>query len=299
MAPVGPQLDTVERKIARIASRAHGIVTRAELLAAGLSAKEIRHRLDIGALIPVHRGVYRVGHMAPSVEARYMAAIKACGPGAVLSGLAAAWLLGLIKGPAPAPEVTARSLRRVAGAKTRRSRTVEAITWRGIPVTTAARALLDIAKELPEDELAKACHEAGVRFKTTPRQVKLLLARRSNTPGAAKLKRIVSGDSPVLLSRMERRFRKLLRQARLPLPQTNRPKDGHYVDCRWPQHRLTVELDSYRFHSSRYAWEQGYRREREAYARGDEFRRYCWSDVFETPTRTLTEVNRALGRVEA
>jgi Transcriptional regulator, AbiEi antitoxin len=291
---VGPQLDTVERKVERIGSSAHGVVTRSELLDAGVSGKEIRHRLEIGALIRVHPGVYRVGHRAPSVVARYMAAVKACSERAVLSGLAAAWLFGLIRGLAPPPEVTGPRLRLVRGVKVRRSSDIEAMTFRGIRVTTVPRTLVDIAADLPEDELAKACHEAGVRFKTTPRQVNLVLARRPRTKGAAKLQRILSGDSPILLSRLEKRFRKLLRQAGLPLPQTNRPAGGHYVDCRWPEHRLTVELDSYRFHSSRYAWEQDRRREREAYARGDQFRRYVWGDVFEAPAQMLVELRALL-----
>jgi hypothetical protein len=71
-APGGQQSRTVERELARMASRAHGVVTRAELLGAGISAKEIRQRLATGALIAVSRGVYRVGHTAPSVEARYL-----------------------------------------------------------------------------------------------------------------------------------------------------------------------------------------------------------------------------------
>jgi hypothetical protein len=97
----------VERVIGRLATRAHGVVTRVELLDAEVTKAEIDQRVGTGALISVFRGVYRVGHRAPSVEARYMAAVKACGQGAVLSGLAAAHLFGLVKGPAPAPEVTA------------------------------------------------------------------------------------------------------------------------------------------------------------------------------------------------
>ena len=296
---MGPKVDTVERRIERLASRAHGVVTRSEVLDAGVSGKEVRHRLETGGLIAVHRGVYRVGHRAWSVEARYMAAVKACGEGAVLSGLAAAHLLGLLKGPAPPPEVTAPGLRRVKGVKTRRSRQIEATEWKGIPVTTAPRTLVDIAGDIAEDELARACHEAGVRFRTTPRRVEAVLARRPKARGAAKLRRITSGDSPIILSKLEKRFLKLLREAGLTLPRTNRPKDGHYIDCRWPEHKLTVELDSYRFHSSRYAWEQDHRREREARARGDEFRRYTWSDVFEEPAPTVAEVRNLLGRVEA
>src|SRR5918994_4585945 len=98
---------TAEQKLASLASASHGVVTRAQLLAAGLTLDEIRHRLQSGALLREYRGVYRVGHRAPSVEARYLAAVWACGEKAVLSGRAAAHLLGLLKGAAPAPEVTA------------------------------------------------------------------------------------------------------------------------------------------------------------------------------------------------
>jgi hypothetical protein len=295
---VGPQSDTVERELDRIASGAHGVAARRELLDAGVSVKEIRHRLKIGGLIREFPGVYRVGHRAPSVEARYMAAVKAGGKGAVLCGLAAAYLLGLLKGAPPPPQVTSPGKRRIPGVRTRRSRQIEATVWRGIPVTTVPRTLVDIAGDVPEYELAKACHEAGVRFRTTPRQVNLVLARRRNARGVAMLRRITSGDTPILLSKLEKGFRKLLRDDGLDLPETNRRAGAHYVDCRWPEHKLTVELDSYRFHSSRYAWEQDRHREREAYARGDQFRRYVWGDVFETPAQTLAELRRALGRVE-
>jgi hypothetical protein len=66
------------------------------------------------------------------------------------------------------------------------------------------------------------------------------------------------------------------------------------VDCRWRDQQLTVELDSYRYHSSRHAWEQDRHREREARARGDEFRRYTYGDVFEHPRLMLRELRRLL-----
>jgi hypothetical protein len=66
------------------------------------------------------------------------------------------------------------------------------------------------------------------------------------------------------------------------------------VDCRWPENKLTVERDSYRYHRSRHAWEQDRRREREAYARGDEVRRYTYGDVFESPELMLAEMQRLL-----
>ena len=80
----------------------------------------------------------------------------------------------------------------------------------------------------------------------------------------------------------------------LPRPQTNRPAGAHRVDCRWPARRLTVELDSYRFHHSRHAWEQDRRRERDARARGDDLRRYTWADVVEEPAQMLLELRRLL-----
>ena len=126
--------------------------------------------------------------------------------------------------------------------------------------------------------------------------VEAVLARRPNSPGAAKLRAVLRGDVHVTLSRLERRFLKLLREAGLVLPQTNRPAGGRRVDCRWPEQRLTVELDSYRFHNSRHAWEQDRRREREARARGDEFRRYTWGDVFEQPGPMLAELRDLLPR---
>jgi hypothetical protein len=262
------------------------VVTRAQLLAVGVTSDEIRHRLSLGALLREHRGVYRVGHRAPSTEARYLAAVWACGDGAVLSGRAAAHLWGIVRGAAPPPEVTTTHDRRVAGVATKRSRRIEATTHRGIPITTVPRTLVDLAAVLSLDALARACHEAGVRYGTTPQQVEAVMGRR----GGKKLRAVMSGDVQVTLSELERVFLKRLREAGLPLPQTNKRAHGRRVDCRWPDHRLTVELDSYRYHSSRHAWEQDRRREREARARGDEFRRYTYGDVLDSPRLMLAEL---------
>ena len=178
----------------------HGVVTRRELLDAGVTSDEIRQRLKNGSLLPQYRGVYRVGHTAPSLEATYLAAVRACGADAALSGKAAAFLYKLIRGPEPRPEVTTRSQKRVPGVTTRRSRTVEMVTYRGIPVTTVARTLVELASTLSLDDLARACHEAGVKYRTTPGQVEDALARRPKTKGAAKLRKILRGDTHVSLS---------------------------------------------------------------------------------------------------
>jgi hypothetical protein len=119
------------------------VVTRAELVRASITLDEIKHRLRTGALLREHRGVYRVGHRAPSIEARYLAAVLAAGDEACLSGRAAAFVYGLIKGAAP-------------------------------PRT-------DLAADLSLDALARACHEAAVRFSTTPAQVNAVLHQPART----------------------------------------------------------------------------------------------------------------------
>jgi hypothetical protein len=289
--------DTVELTCARIAGRAHGVVTRRELLAAGLTPEAIRQALRRGLLLREFPGVYRVGHRAPSLAARYLAAVQACGQRAVLCGRAAGFLLGILKGPPPAPEVLTVTARRIEGVVTRRTRRLDpadVTTFRAIPVTTVPRALCDLAAHLSLDDLARACHEAGVRYRTTPAQVDAVLARRPSTPGTAKLRAVLHGDVHVTLSVLERRFLQRLRTASLPLPITNRPASGRRVDARWPEHRLTVELDSYRFHASRHAWERDRAREREARARGDDFRRYTYADVVEHPRLMLAELRSLL-----
>lgn len=248
-------------------------------------------------LAQIHRGVYRAGHLAPSLEARYLGAVKACGSGALLAGRAAAHLWGLIKATPPEPEVLAPNDRRIPGVIVHRARRTElrdATERKGIPVTSVQRTLVDIASSLPEPALARACHEAGVKYRTTPRQVQAMLERLPNAAGRVKLRRVIGAKVPVTLSRLESRFLSRLRKAGLPLPATNRPAGGRRVDCRWAEHRLTVELDSYRFHNSRHSWEQDRLREREARGRGDEFRRYSWADVCEEPDFMLNELRDLL-----
>jgi hypothetical protein len=283
----------VEEILARIAGASHGVVTRRQLICAGITGEEIKQRLRRGTLRPQYRGVYRVGHRAPSMEAHYLAAVRAGGDGALLRGRAAGHLLGLLRGPPPPPDVLTRWTRRIPGVRAYRSDYIDprdATTCRRIPVTTVPRTLVDLAACLDEDDLARAYHQADVRYRTSPAHVEEVLRRRPRSPGAGTLRRVLYGDVHLTLSRMEKRFLARLREARRPLPQTNGAVGAHYVDCRWPEHRLTVELDSYRYHRSRHAWEEDRRREREAYARGDQFRRYTWSDVFERPTPMMAEL---------
>jgi very-short-patch-repair endonuclease len=259
------------------------VVTTAQLVEACWSRSAIGRWAAKGLLHSEFRGVWRFGHKAGSAEAHYMAAVLACGEGAALSGPAALFHYGLLRGQPPAPEVTAPKDRQVPGIRTRK-RKVETRIWRGISTTTVPQTLMDLASPLSLDALSHACHEAEIKF-----------GRQAlPTPTNAKLRAILHGDHALLLSEMERAFRAHLLEHAFPLPRTNRKRGAHYIDCRWADHRLTVELDSYRFHHSRHAWEQDHERARAARRRGDEFRRYTYKDVVEEPAEMLAELAKLL-----
>ena len=259
---MGSKLTAAETKIARIARAQHGVVTRKQLLDAGLSGKVVDRRIARGLLYKQHRGIYRAGHEAPSTLARYMAAVLACGPSAALSCRAASHLWRLLKAAPSMPEVAAATKRRNPGVRCHEGLDPRDITTcRGIPVTTVARTLVGLAAILGPEDLARACHEAEVRHRTTPAQVEAVLARLPNACGAATLRAVLRGDVKVTLSKLERRFLEMLRESGLPLPATNRPAGRRRVDCRWPEHP---------------------------------FRRYMWSDVFENPESMLRELRYVL-----
>jgi hypothetical protein len=280
-----------------MASAQKGVVTRRQLLDANWSSSAVTRWIDKGLLIAEYPGVYRLGHTAPSTEATYMAAVLAAGDGSALAGRAAASLMRLLKGAPPPPQVIAPKERRVKELDTRRERRLDSrdiTVWQGIPTTTVARTLVDLAAALSEYELGQAWHQARVLYRTQPEDVEAVLARRPTSKGAATLRAIMRGK-PIALSRLEKAFIKLCGKNDLELPETNTIHGGRFVDCRWPAHKLTVELDGYRYHSSRHAWEQDRRRERQARARGDDFRRYTSDDVFEDPRALLRELSPIVG----
>jgi hypothetical protein len=189
--------------------------------------------------------------------------------------------------------VTTTSKRKPPGVLVHRTRRVsDAARYREIPVTTVPRTVVDLAADSTPADLALVFHEARIRFGVRPEYVEAVLGR-GRFRGAAKLRRVIRGDERVLLSELERGFIALLQRHNLPLPQTNIPKDGHWVDCWWAEYKLTVELDTYRYHGTRHAWERDQKRERTARKRGD-YRRYVWGDVFELPEELVAELSPAL-----
>jgi hypothetical protein len=208
-------------------------------------------------LCPVHRGVYAVGHVAPSLRRDYLAAVLAAGDGAVLSHMAAAHLLRIVRGAAPPPEVTipVTAGRRRPGITIHRSRLhhLDVSELDHIPVTIVPRIMLDLAPRLTPRGLARACHEASVRHDTTPDQIEACIARNPRRPGTAKLRHALGSD--VTLSVLEDVFLELLASSDLPSPRTNIDHRGYKVDCHWPALGLTIELLGYRYHRSRQAFD--------------------------------------------
>ncbi len=211
-------------RAAGIARRQHGRVTRRQLRDAGIDDDRIDRWIADGRLHRVHYGVLAVGHVAPSSDADYMAAVLACGAGAVLSHRAAAHKLRLLPGGPPQPEVTVPTTagRRRAGITIHRGAAphpLDVAILDAIPMTIVPRVLIDLAPSSPPEQLARMCHEAWVRHRTTPHQVERCIARNPRKPGIRKLRIAIGAD--VLLSELESAFRKLLRRHRLPLPRTN------------------------------------------------------------------------------
>jgi hypothetical protein len=279
----------------RIARSQHGRITRVQLLAAGVDGKRIDRWAADGRLRVVHLGVYAVGHEAPSTDGDYMAAVLACGEGAVLSHRAAAHQLRLVPGSPPRPEVTVPTTagRRRPGIVIHRVRTLhplDASTLHGIRIATVPRVLLDLAPSTTATALTKACHEAWVRHNTGPDEVEACIARNPHKQGAAKLRHALGAD--VTLSALEDQFLRMLRRHHLPLPRTNVDLAGDKVDCHWPEHGLTVELLSYRFHATRRAFEADVARRR----RSDHLA-YTYGDVFDRDAATAAELRRRLSSV--
>ena len=286
---------TVEQKIAELAARSHGVVTRAELLRAGLTVDEIRRRLR-SAHSPA-RVPGRLPRRPPRSQSR--GALPGRGTrlwrGGAAERKAAAHLLGVLKGAPPPPEVIAPVARRVAGVSTRRVRRLDqrdATTWRAIP-DDHPRTIVDLAAVLATVDLARACHEAGVRHRTTPAMVEDVLARRPNSPGAAKLREVLRGDVRVTLSRLESRFLERLRDRGSCSPRpTVPPEAGASIAAGLssvsPSNLTVTAITTLATPGSRtVAGARGPRPRRR-------LRRYTYGDVFEHPRFMLAELRALL-----
>ncbi|HEY3726564.1 MAG TPA: DUF559 domain-containing protein, partial [Solirubrobacteraceae bacterium] len=233
----------------------------------GYSKQAIHTLIANGWLHRVHRGVYAVGHTRISLRAHWMAAVLACGPNAVLSHRAAAALYDLRASTTGPIDVTSKKRHNLQGIRCHRVRTLspkDTTTVDGIPVTTIARTLLDLAETLPPQQLRTTLESAQRRDLLNLPALDNLIARSPGRHGIKPLTSVIKSlreEAPWTQSELERRFLELIREAGLPEPQCNVSVDGIVVDFYWPQHQLVVEVDGFRFHKTRRSFEEDRRRD--------------------------------------
>ena len=229
-------------------------MSRKQLLARGLSARSIDHRIKIGRLRVIHRGVYAVGHDAIPARGRLCAALLVAGPGSALSHRTAAHLLALLPSMPPFVEVTTtrRCPRNRPGLVFHHTTNLEITRRHGLPVTAPIRTLRD----LPEQELERAASEALV--------LKLVTHDDLRAQGG-RLARLVVGPTR---SALERAFLKAVLKAGLPEPLINHRIGPYTVDFHWPSHDLVVETDGARYHDHELARRRDRRRDAELQLRG-------------------------------
>jgi very-short-patch-repair endonuclease len=234
--------------------RQHGVITYRQLRELGVSRRGIEHRIRIGRLHCLHRGVYSVGRREVTQNGHWMAAVLACGEGAALSHESAAALWGIRRVHAGAIQVSVPWPRnpRHDGIYIHRRRqlTPDLVTARDvIPVTAITLTLIDLATHLGRDSLEAAINEADNLGLTTPNRLREDLLAHPAIHGTARLRRTLDRRTFTLTdSHLERRFLRLARQAGLPKPRTQEMLQGHRVDFHWPEFDLVVETDGLRYH---------------------------------------------------
>jgi hypothetical protein len=239
-------------------------------LAAGFGRRAIDHRIAVGRLHPIHRSVYAVGYRRLAVKGRWVAAVLACGPGALLSHRSAAALWGFRATGAASVDVTVRAGNRaprpgIAIHLTRHLPDVEVAKHEAIPVTSVARTLLDLAGLLSPTQLQRAVAETDRLELLDLGTLDLALDRGRGRRGTRALRAVLEAHrspAPITRSELERRFLDLCRAAGLPLPSLNAFVAGLEVDAVWPRAHVVVELDGFAYHRDRVAFERD--RERDA-----------------------------------
>lgn len=231
--------------------RQHGVVARSQLLELGIGSRSIEHRIAKGRLHPLWRGVYAVGRPEVSESGRWMGAVLACGPTALLSHRSAAALWRIAPVPRTGPiEVVAGVFCRRPGIRTHRRRDLGLEHRRevvGIPVTNPVSTLIDLASCSPDWQAERAINEADRLDLVDPEELRRTVAGLGPRPGMARMRRILGLDA-LTDTGLERKFLAIVRAAGLPLPETQVYVNGYRVDFYWPKLRLVVETDGWRHH---------------------------------------------------
>ena len=246
-----------------------------------------------GRLHPVHDGVYVVGHPLLLRYTRYMAAVLACGDDAVSSHRSAAAILGL-RPPSSAPVevlVPRTGGRRRRGIDVRTTRSLpaaEVIVCEGIPCTSPARTLVDLATVLTRRQLRRALERSVELRMFDGRRLDAALVRANGRRGTATLRELVAGlpdETGPARTEIERRFLEVVRRYRLPLPVVNANVGNYEVDFHWPAERLIVETDGRAFHDTPHQFEEDRRRDLDLTLAGWHVVRVGWRQVVYAPER--------------
>ena len=300
----GSGIDSI---IEELAKRQHGVVSRAQLLAAGMGAHTIDNGVKRGRLRRVHRGVYRVGPpVAP--RATTMAAVLACGPEAAVGYGSAAGLWGLRSAPPPSAPVDVvvpgAGRARRPGIRVHRARDLRAADVTcvdRIPVTRPARTLFDLAPSLTARQLERAWARAEREGLVRPDELMALVARAPQRRGAVLLRALCeAGAEPAhTRSEAEERLLALIARGGLPRPEVNVRVAGYEVDFLWRAAGVVVEVDGFAYHGSRTRFEADRRRDGDLSAAGLRVLRFTWRQIVEEPEVTLVTLAQvlAMGRM--
>ncbi len=249
----------IDRLIAGLAERQHGVVATWQLIALGLTHDDIGYRAQTGRLHRIHHGVYAVGHPKLTRQGHWMAAVLAYGPDAVLSHKTAAALWGIGQSSWKIDVTTPRCRRSRGAIRAHRTKLhpEDRTIHDGMPVTSVARTILDLAAQLALDPLTRLIEESDRRQLFDLRALDRAVERRPRAAGVVRLKAVLATyrGTPDMRSKLERDFRKLIAEAGLPEPQFNVLVCGLTVDVWWPQWKLVVELDGEPYHTRPRAFE--------------------------------------------
>lgn len=293
-----------DRAISKLADRHHGIVSRQQLTGLGIEPGVVDRAIAAGRLHPLHRGVYAVGHRVLTPHARWMAAVLASGPGAVLSHWSAAALWGIRSNHGGAIHITSPSRtgsRRPFRRHHALLRPDEVIVHDDIPVTTVPRTIFDLAAGTPE-AVEPALRQAEYLRRTDPLSLPHLLERhpghRGNRAIQAALARLRETPGHTR-GTFEDRFLLFVDRHRLPRPHFNPwitiGPDRFQVDCLWPDRRQIVELDGWSAHGTRTAFRDDKARDRKLAAHGYTVTRIPWSALDDEADQVAADLHRILG----
>ena len=251
MAP--KKVQTFARELWTLVGAQHAVVSREQLLRLGFTSDRITHLVRSRRLHPIWRGVYAVGRPQLDRLGYWIAAALACGRGAVLSHESAAALWGVLAERRELIEVSIPAVRRARHAgivvHRRALRAADITRHRGIPVTTPASTLVDVAARLTLAQRERSVGEADKLELVDPETLRRELEARAGRPGAPALREALDRHTfAVTDSELERLLLEIAREAGLPRPVTGARVNGFKVDFYWPELGLVVETDGLRYH---------------------------------------------------